>query len=175
MLKAASVTFAGWEPVGSGLVTAFVEGDVAACKAATDAGAECAARVGGANIAELVESTTGLNLWAEWAKIEIGGEDVPYELPASHRSDYGGLIISLARQEWPDLTAYTDPEIAWMGLSEPEAKAQGIAYEKAVFPWAASGRALGMGREEGLTKILFEKDSKRILGAGIVGVNAGEP
>ena len=73
---------------------------------------ECAARVGGANIAELVEATTGLNLWAEWAKIEIAGEDAAYELPA-HRSDYGGLIISLARQEWPDLSAYTDPEIAW--------------------------------------------------------------
>ncbi len=73
---------------------------------------ECAARVGGANIVELVEASTGLNLWAEWAKIEIGGEDVPYELPP-HRSDYGGLIISLARQEWPDLSAYTDPEIAW--------------------------------------------------------------
>lgn len=73
---------------------------------------ECAARVGGANIAELMETSTGLNLWAEWAKIEIGGEDVPYELPP-HRSDYGGLIISLARQEWPDLSAYTDPEIAW--------------------------------------------------------------
>ncbi len=73
---------------------------------------ECAARVGGANIAELVETSTGLNLWAEWARIEIGGEDVPYELPL-HRSDYGGLIISLARQEWPDLSAYTDPEIAW--------------------------------------------------------------
>jgi len=73
---------------------------------------ECAARVGGANIAELVEATTGLNLWAEWAKIEIAGEEAAYELPA-HRSDYGGLIISLARQEWPDLAAYTDPEIAW--------------------------------------------------------------
>jgi biotin carboxylase len=73
---------------------------------------ECAARVGGANIAELVEASTGLNLWAEWAKIEIGGEDLPYELPPT-RSDYGGLIISLAKQEWPDTSAYTDPEIAW--------------------------------------------------------------
>jgi hypothetical protein len=73
---------------------------------------ECAARVGGANIVELVEASTGLNLWAEWAKIEIGGEEVPYELPP-HRSDYSGLIITLARQEWPDLSAYTDPEIAW--------------------------------------------------------------
>jgi hypothetical protein len=73
---------------------------------------ECAARVGGANIVELVEASTGVNLWAEWARIEIGGEDVPYELPV-HRSDYGGLIISLAKQEWPDLSGYTDPEIAW--------------------------------------------------------------
>lgn len=70
--------------------------------------------------------------------------------------------------------AYTDPELAWTGLTEKDAKTQGIAYEKATFPWAASGRALSMGREEGLTKLLFCPTSKRILGAGIVGVNAGE-
>ena len=70
--------------------------------------------------------------------------------------------------------AYTDPEIAWAGLTEKEAKAEGIAYEKAVFPWAASGRALSMGREEGMTKLLFCPNSKRILGAGIVGINAGD-
>lgn len=70
--------------------------------------------------------------------------------------------------------AYTDPEVAWMGLTETEAKAQGVGYEKAVFPWAASGRALGISREEGLTKLLFDPETKRILGAGIVGVNAGE-
>jgi dihydrolipoamide dehydrogenase len=61
-----------------------------------------------------------------------------------------------------------------MGLSEPEAKTAGIEYDKAVFPWAASGRALGTARDEGLTKVLFDKKTKRILGAGIVGVNAGE-
>ena len=70
--------------------------------------------------------------------------------------------------------AYTDPEIAWMGLTETEAKRQGIAYEKGVFPWAASGRALGIHREEGLTKLLFDPETHRLLGAGIVGVNAGE-
>ncbi|MBK1732384.1 dihydrolipoyl dehydrogenase [Thiococcus pfennigii] len=70
--------------------------------------------------------------------------------------------------------AYTDPEIAWMGLTETEAKAKGIAYEKGVFPWAASGRALGIHREEGLTKLLFDPETKRLLGAGIVGPNAGE-
>ena len=70
--------------------------------------------------------------------------------------------------------AYTDPEVAWMGLTETEAKKQGIAYEKGVFPWAASGRALGIHRDEGLTKLLFDPETHRILGAGIVGVNAGE-
>ncbi|MBE0613617.1 MAG: dihydrolipoyl dehydrogenase [Burkholderiales bacterium] len=70
--------------------------------------------------------------------------------------------------------AYTDPEVAWMGLTETEAKKQGIAYDKASFPWAASGRAQSIGRDEGVTKLLYDKTSKRILGAGIVGVNAGE-
>jgi dihydrolipoamide dehydrogenase len=70
--------------------------------------------------------------------------------------------------------AYTDPEIAWMGLTETRAAAEGIEYEKAVFPWAASGRALATGRDDGMTKLLFEKNSRRLLGAAIVGVNAGE-
>jgi dihydrolipoamide dehydrogenase len=70
--------------------------------------------------------------------------------------------------------AYTDPEIAWMGLTETAAKARGIEVEKAVFPWAASGRALATGRDEGMTKLLFEKDSRRLLGASMVGPNAGE-
>lgn len=73
---------------------------------------ECAARVGGANIAELVQASTGLNLWEQWARIEIAGEEAAYELPP-HRADYAGLIISLAKQEWPDTSAYTDPEIVW--------------------------------------------------------------
>lgn len=70
--------------------------------------------------------------------------------------------------------AYTDPEIAWMGLTETEAKELGTAYEKASFPWAASGRALSIGREEGATKLLLDPKTRRILGAGIVGVNAAE-
>ena len=70
--------------------------------------------------------------------------------------------------------AYTDPEIAWMGLTETEAKKQGIGYDKASFPWVASGRALAIGRDEGVTKLLYDKTTKRLLGAGIVGVNAGE-
>ena len=70
--------------------------------------------------------------------------------------------------------AYTDPEIAWAGVTEIEAKAKGIEYEKASFPWAASGRAIAVARTEGTTKLIFDKATHRLIGAGIVGVNAGE-
>jgi dihydrolipoamide dehydrogenase len=70
--------------------------------------------------------------------------------------------------------AYTDPEVAWTGLTETAARADGVEYEKTVFPWAASGRALSLARSEGLTKLLFEPGTRRLLGAGIVGVGAGE-
>ena len=70
--------------------------------------------------------------------------------------------------------AYTDPEIAWMGLTETEAKAQNIKFEKGVFPWAASGRSISIARTEGFTKVLVDPDTKQLLGAGMVGVNAGE-
>nr|MBO2513522.1 dihydrolipoyl dehydrogenase [Gammaproteobacteria bacterium] len=70
--------------------------------------------------------------------------------------------------------AYTDPEVAWVGLTEDEAKAAGIAYDKGVFPWAASGRSLSLGRSDGMTKLLFDRETKRVIGAGIVGPNAGD-
>ncbi|MCC7252526.1 dihydrolipoyl dehydrogenase [Hyphomicrobium sp.] len=70
--------------------------------------------------------------------------------------------------------AYTDPEIAWVGRTEDELKAEGAAFEKAVFPWAASGRAISMARDEGFTKLLFDAESKRVIGGGIVGVHAGD-
>ena len=70
--------------------------------------------------------------------------------------------------------AYTDPEIAWVGLTETEAKAAGVSYGKGVFPWAASGRSLTLGRDDGLTKLLFDEATHRLLGAGIVGSNAGD-
>ena len=70
--------------------------------------------------------------------------------------------------------AYTDPEVSWVGLTENEAKAQGIKYGKGVFPWAASGRSLSLGREEGVTKLLFSEADDRVIGAGIVGPNAGD-
>lgn len=70
--------------------------------------------------------------------------------------------------------AYTDPEIAWAGLTETEAKEQGIDYKLGKFPWAASGRAMGIGRTEGSTKLLFDPDTDRVIGAGIVGPHAGD-
>ena len=73
---------------------------------------ETSARVGGAHIAELVEAAAGLNLWAEWAKLEVAGGKAPYDPPAP-KQDYAGLLVSLARQERPDTSAYTDPEIVW--------------------------------------------------------------
>lgn len=91
---------------------------------------------------------------------------VAAEVAAGHKSAFDALTI-------PSV-AYTDPEIAWMGLTEIQAKQQGIEYDKAAFPWAASGRSLSIGRKEGITKLICEKGSGRILGAGIVGTNAGE-
>lgn len=70
--------------------------------------------------------------------------------------------------------AYTDPEVAWVGVTETEVKAEGRRVEKGVFPWAASGRSLAMGRDEGLTKLLFDPETHRVIGGGIVGPNAGD-
>jgi dihydrolipoamide dehydrogenase len=91
---------------------------------------------------------------------------VAAEVAAGHKSAFDALTI-------PSV-AYTDPEIAWMGLTENQAKQQGIDYEKGAFPWVASGRSLSIGRKEGITKLISEKGTGRILGAGIVGTNAGE-
>jgi biotin carboxylase len=73
---------------------------------------ETAARVGGAHIAEVVEAATGVNLWAEWARVEIAGGGAPYEPPRA-RDGHAGIVLSLARQEWPDTSAYDDPEVVW--------------------------------------------------------------
>ena len=71
---------------------------------------ETSARVGGAYIVDVVEAATGINLWREWAKIEIAGEDGRYEPPRA-KAQYAGIVLSLARQEWPDMSGYVDPEI----------------------------------------------------------------
>ena len=91
---------------------------------------------------------------------------VAAEVCAGHKASFDALAI-------PSV-AYTDPEVAWTGLTETEARARGVEIDKATFPWAASGRALGIGRTEGLTKVLFDRESGRLLGAGIVGPHAGD-
>ena len=91
---------------------------------------------------------------------------VAAEVAAGQKSAFDARII-------PSV-AYTDPEVAWVGLTESQAKAQNIAYEKGIFPWAASGRALALARSEGFTKLLFDPQSNRILGGGIVGTTAGD-
>jgi dihydrolipoamide dehydrogenase len=106
----------------------------------------------------------------------VGGPMLAHK--ATHEGKVAAEVISGLDVEFDAKTipsvAYTDPEVAWMGLTETAAKADGVKYEKAVFPWGASGRALGLGRDEGLTKLLFEPETRRLLGAGIVGVGAGD-
>ena len=91
---------------------------------------------------------------------------VAAEVIAGHKVEFQAMAI-------PSV-AYTDPEVAWAGVTETDAKTQGIEIEKASFPWAASGRALSIARSEGATKLIFDKETHRLIGAGIVGVNAGE-
>jgi dihydrolipoyl dehydrogenase len=106
----------------------------------------------------------------------VGGPMLAHK--ASHEGKVAAEVIAGHNVEFDARTipsvAYTDPEVAWMGLTETDARSNGVGFDKAVFPWAASGRALSLGRDEGMTKLLFEQGSRRLLGAGIVGVNAGE-
>ncbi len=100
----------------------------------------------------------------------------------AHRATYQGRIAaevaagtrSASEARVVPSVAYTDPEVAWVGLTESEAKEQGIAYDRGIFPWSASGRAVGSGRAEGMTKLLFDGETRRLVGAAIVGVHAGE-
>jgi dihydrolipoamide dehydrogenase len=91
---------------------------------------------------------------------------VAAEVACGHNSAFDAKVI-------PSV-AYTDPEVAWVGVTENEAKAKGLNYGKASFPWAASGRALSLGRDEGVTKAIFDEDTKQLIGCGIVGPGAGD-
>jgi len=91
---------------------------------------------------------------------------VAAEVIGGEKSGFDGRVI-------PSV-AYTDPEVAWVGVTQEQAKAEGLAVEVGTFPWAANGRSLSLGRDEGVTKLIFEKDTERVIGAGIVGTNAGD-
>ncbi|MFC3851232.1 dihydrolipoyl dehydrogenase [Salinispirillum marinum] len=97
---------------------------------------------------------------------------------ATHQGHVAAEVIAGHNRRFEPLAipsiAYTNPEIAWTGLTEQQAKAQGIAYAVAVFPWSVSGRALGAGRGEGKTKLIYDPETDRLLGAGLVGIHAGE-
>ncbi|HTL92845.1 MAG TPA: dihydrolipoyl dehydrogenase, partial [Steroidobacteraceae bacterium] len=91
---------------------------------------------------------------------------VAAEVAAGHKRSFDARVV-------PSV-AYTDPEIAWVGLTETDAKVNGVAFKKAAFPWVANGRSLSLGREDGFTKLLFDPETHRVLGGGIVGTNAGD-
>jgi dihydrolipoamide dehydrogenase len=97
---------------------------------------------------------------------------------ATHEAHVAAEVIAGQKHYFDPMcipsVAYTDPELAWVGLTEKEAKEKGVNYKVGTFPWMASGRAIGVARTEGMTKTLFDADTHRILGCGIVGVNAGE-
>jgi dihydrolipoamide dehydrogenase len=108
--------------------------------------------------------------------------DVVGQPMLAHKATHEAKVaaeVAAGRQSYFDATvipsvAYTDPEVAWVGVTEHEAKSAGIAYGKGVFPWAASGRSLSLARDEGMTKVLFDSSNDRIIGCGIVGPGAGE-
>ena len=122
------------------------------------------------------------------SEIEISKRLTPAEQPAiveinnphkaSHEAKVAAEVAAGEKSAFDARTipsvAYTDPEIAWVGLTETQAKQDGVQFEKARFPWAASGRELSLGRDEGFTKLLFDKSTGRVLGGGIVGPHAGD-
>ncbi len=178
------------EPTGEGL-RAHLEGERAPAPQVFDAvllavgrrpnGRAINAEAAGVRVDERGFIPVDTQLRTNVAHIHAIG-DVVGEPMLAHKATHEGKIaaeVIAGRKAFFDArtipsVAYTDPEIAWMGVSEAQAKTNGMEIEKAVFPWAASGRALSMGREEGLTKLLFEKTSRRLVGAGMVGPNAGE-
>ena len=99
-------------------------------------------------------------------KRQVHEGKVAAEVSSGHKAAFDARVI-------PSV-AYTDPEVAWVGVTETEAKAKGLKYGKAVFPWAASGRSLALGRDEGLTKTLWDEETNRLIGCAIVGTDAGD-
>lgn len=144
-------------------------------------GLEVAAENAGVNVDErgfiAVDSQQRTNVDHIFAIGDIVGQPM-----LAHKATHEGKVaaeVAAGKKSWFDAktipsVAYTDPEVAWMGLTETAAKEQGITIGKASFPWAASGRSLSMGRSEGITKVIYDPENKQILGAGMVGPNAGE-
>lgn len=178
------------EPLKSGLKVTF-EGDKAPDPQTFD---KILVAVGRTPNGKLINAEAAGVAVNDWGFIEVDGQmrtnqphifaigDIVGQPMLAHKATHEGKVaaevIAGQKSVFEPMTipsvAYTDPEVAWMGLNETEAKAQGIDYVKGAFPWAASGRSLSIGRDEGLTKALFEKSTGRLIGAAIVGPNAGE-
>ncbi len=144
-------------------------------------GREINAQAAGINVNERGFIPVDRQLRTNVAHIHAIG-DICGEPMLAHKASHEGKIaaeVTAGHKAFFDArtipsVAYTDPEVAWMGETEAQLKARGADYEKAVFPWAASGRAISMDRDEGMTKLLFDKSTRRLLGAAMTGVNAGE-
>ena len=147
----------------------------------TPNGKNIGAEIAGVNVDErgfiVVDSQQRTNVANIFAIGDITGQPMLAH-KATHEAKVAAEVCAGHKAAFEPMTipsvAYTDPEVAWTGLTEDQAKSQKIEYDKASFPWAASGRALGLGRSEGVTKLLFDKETGRLLGAGICGPHAGE-
>jgi len=184
------------EPSKDGLICTF-EGDKVGSKRGapeTDTFDRVLVSIGRSPNGKLIDAENAGVLVNDWGFIEVDKQqrtnidhiyaigDVVGQPMLAHKATHEGKTAaenvaghkaSFDARAIPSV-AYTDPEIAWMGKTEDECKAEGIEFTKGAFPWAASGRSLSIGRNEGLTKVLFDKDTGQLIGAGIVGSNAGE-
>ena len=184
------------EPSKDGLICTF-EGDKVGSKRGapeTDTFDRVLVSIGRSPNGKLIDAENAGVLVNDWGFIEVDKQqrtnidhiyaigDVVGQPMLAHKATHEGKTAaenvaghkaSFDARAIPSV-AYTDPEIAWMGKTEDECKAEGIEFTKGAFPWAASGRSLSIGRNEGLTKVLFDKDTGQLIGAGIVGTNAGE-
>lgn len=169
------VRFAGQAP------EAMIFDKVLVCVGRTPNGKEIGAEAAGVHVDErgfiAVDNQQKTNVAHIFAIGDIAGQPMLAH-KAVHEGKVAaevaaGLKSSFDARAIPSV-AYTDPEVAWVGVTETEAKEQGLDYGKGVFPWAASGRSLALGRDEGVTKLLFDQQSNRIIGAGITGTNAGD-
>jgi dihydrolipoamide dehydrogenase len=180
----------GVEATGEGLAVSMEGADAPATdtfdKVLVSVGRKPSGRLVGAEAAGVVVDDRGFIPVDKQLRTNVGHifaiGDVVGQPMLAHKAVHEGHVAAEAAAgmpSWFDVrvipsVAYTDPEVAWVGATETEAKAAGVKYGKGSFPWVASGRALSLGRGEGMTKLLFDENNERLIGAGMVGPNAGE-
>jgi dihydrolipoamide dehydrogenase len=180
----------GVEATGAGLAVSMEGADAPATdtfdKVLVSVGRKPSGRLIGAEAAGVVVDDRGFIPVDKQLRTNVGHifaiGDVVGQPMLAHKAVHEGHVaaeVAVGMPSWFDVrvipsVAYTDPEVAWVGATETEAKAAGVAYGKGSFPWVASGRALSLGRGEGMTKLLFDESNQRLIGAAMVGPNAGE-